>query len=128
MEKGDLPITSVITIAIGAMFGTMLLAGIFATSDRGGAQVDQGAELEFNEFVDQVESACETVETGDYSTKAGSLNLPSGTTIVVDDESDTATLNGDSVEEFSCNAINSIEYSGTTGFSITPSENGVSFR
>lgn len=128
MEKGDTPVTAVITMAIGAIFGTMLLAGIFGITERGGAQAGQSAELEFNEFVNQIESACDTVESGDYSIRAGSLNLPTGSTVEVDEGENSVALNDELEEEISCNIINSIEYTGTTSFSVTPSENGVNFR
>lgn len=125
MEKGAAFITALITLIAGTLSSTIGLGVVDGIMNDFGSQGDSGAQVEFQNFVDDVEEVCGS----NGGNVVGVLNLKSGKQVEVDVSEGKASVSESDLEhDFSCDIVNKedITYSAGASYIIDRQEEGVS--
>lgn len=126
MEKGAAFITALITLIAGTLASTIGLGVVDGIMNDFGSQEDSGAQVEFQNFVDDVDEVCGS----NGGSVTGVLNLNSGKQVEVDVSEDKASVSQTDLEhDFSCKIVKpeeDITYSGGASYTIYSKEEGVS--
>lgn len=128
MGKGQNDIITFLSFStIGLISLSIILGILWSFIQGGGFTADQSTQAEFSDFVEQVESACESVEQNEAVTVSGSVSIPSNQELEISSGAGSVTM-GDNSHDISCSVANSYTYSGTVGYSISTTDGEVSFR